>query len=624
MLYLTVPAQYDKCIRQNSERKDRKTTGEISVMKDVPDWRNMQYGSEIPSENYCDQPYLIKTDDGAWLCQMTTGVGIEGRPGQHVVSIRSTDMGENWTDKCDLEPAKIPESSYGVLLKAPSGRVFCFYNHNTDNIREVVADDPPFKGGKFPRVDSLGHFVFKYSDDHGKTWSEKRFEIPVREMEVDRKNPYQGKIRFFWNVGRAFVHEGAACVPLIKIGRFGEGSFLYTEGVLLRSSNLFSEENPENALWETLPEGEYGLSVPEGGGKVAEEHSFVPMDDGSMYVIYRTTDGAPAISYSRDKGRTWEPPSYAEYASGDKVRNPRAACFAWKCAKGRYLLWHHNNGMKGYNNGPSAGSRNVAWLSGGIERDGRILWSEPEIVLYDDTPSHGPSYPDFIEDEGRYFITETQKTIAATHEIPADFMNTLWMQVENRIEGPVDGGLALEASAEELKKDVSMPELPRLSMTRMPGHKLHNTCRGFSIDLEVEFKAFVEGGTVIDTRNSEDRGICVRMHENGSLSFLMNDGFMSACWASDPGIFRTGTRHHAVINIDGGPKVISWVVDGVLCKGGPRPFGWGRFPRQFKNPNGDSRLRVDSSGNAVVHSARIYDRCLMTSEANANYRAVSG
>ena len=35
-----------------------------------------------------------------------------------------------------------------MLLKVLGGRVYCFYNYNRDNIREVIADDPPFAGGR--------------------------------------------------------------------------------------------------------------------------------------------------------------------------------------------------------------------------------------------------------------------------------------------------------------------------------------------------------------------------------------------------------------------------------------------------------------------------------------------
>ena len=82
--------------------------------------RDITTGWEIPSENYCDQPYIVKTDDGAWLCAITTGHGCEGVRGQHVVSMRSTDMGRTWSKPVDVEPGDGPEASYAVLLKVPS------------------------------------------------------------------------------------------------------------------------------------------------------------------------------------------------------------------------------------------------------------------------------------------------------------------------------------------------------------------------------------------------------------------------------------------------------------------------------------------------------------------------
>jgi hypothetical protein len=189
------------------------------MMSGVPDRRNIKTGWEIPTETYSDQPYVVQTDDGAWLCVVTTGRGREGEPGQHVVALRSLDQGHTWSTPVNVEPADGPEASYAVLLKVPSGPargracrcIYCFYNHNTDDVREVEAEAPAwFRDGRCRRVDSLGHFCFRYSDDGGRTWSAQRYEVPVREMEIDRQNVYGGRLRFFWNVGKPFVLKGAA------------------------------------------------------------------------------------------------------------------------------------------------------------------------------------------------------------------------------------------------------------------------------------------------------------------------------------------------------------------------------------------------------------------------------
>jgi hypothetical protein len=227
--------------------------------------------------------------------------------------------------------------------------------------------------------------------------------------------PYGGKVRYFWNVGRPFTHAGAAYVPLIKVAGFGVGFMTRSEGVLLRSPNLLTERDPQAITWETLPEGDAGLRTPPGGGPIAEEQSYVPLSDGSFYANYRTVDGSPACAYSRDGGRSWSQPRYAAYADGRPIRHPRAANFTWKCANGKYLYWFHNHGGKSYED------RNPAWLCGGVEADspaGKVIrWSQPEILLYSDDTFLRMSYPDLVEDAGRYFVTETEKQVARVHEI---------------------------------------------------------------------------------------------------------------------------------------------------------------------------------------------------------------
>ena len=109
----------------------------------------------MPSEKYSDQPYVVKAKDGAWVMCVTTGQGFEGEGGQHVISSRSTDLGRTWEEPVDVESALSPESSYAVLYATDYGRIYCFYNYNADNVREIPADWP---GGVCRRVDSLGHW----------------------------------------------------------------------------------------------------------------------------------------------------------------------------------------------------------------------------------------------------------------------------------------------------------------------------------------------------------------------------------------------------------------------------------------------------------------------------------
>ena len=79
-------------------------------MSDILDPRNIRTGWEIPTETYSDQPYVVRTQDGAWLCVVTTGAGREGESGQHVVTRRSTDRGRTWSDAVTLEPPAAPSA----------------------------------------------------------------------------------------------------------------------------------------------------------------------------------------------------------------------------------------------------------------------------------------------------------------------------------------------------------------------------------------------------------------------------------------------------------------------------------------------------------------------------------
>jgi hypothetical protein len=585
------------------------------------DWRNIAEGRRIPTSSYADQPYIVKMDDGAWLLCVTTGAGAEGAPGQHVITMRSTDQGRTWSAPVAVEPPDGPEASYAVMLKA-GARVCIFYNHNTDNVRQAKADNPPYDTGFVTRVDSLGHFVFKYSDDGGRTWSPRRYEIPQRDFEIDLKNAYGGALKFFWNVGRAFPHAGAGYVPLHKVGGFGEGFFTSSEGVLLRSDNILTELDPERIRWETLPEGAAGLRTPAGGGPIAEEQSFAELSDGGLFAVYRTIDGHPAHSYSRDGGRNWSPPEYMQFGNGRLMKHPRAANFVWRLANGKYLYWFHNHGGRFIREHPRRRSiayddRNPVWVSAGEESagpHGRVIrWGEPEILLYDDDPIVRMSYPDLIEDGGRTYVTETQKNVARVHEIDAEFLRLLF----NPGLAAARRGLLLEwkrGGAGPL-----LPELPAFAKrSNRPDHGRDDTRAGVTFETWLRLSNLDGGQVLVDTRTAEGKGFALLTAEGGALETLLSDGRTAHRWVSEPGLLHAGGAQQVAIVLDGGPKVILVVVDGRLSDGGEaRQFGWGRFSPHLLSVNGERTPRLGPP----VLALRVYGRALMTAELGANFRA---
>lgn len=582
------------------------------------DWRWLPNGWPIPTQSYADQPYVVQADDGGLVCVLTTGEGPEGSPGQHVTSMRSEDGGRIWSDPTPVESPENPESSYAVLLKVPSGRIYCFYNYNADNIREIQTDLP---GNPVTyRVDTLGYHVFKYSDDHGRTWSEKYHVVPIRESAIDRNNVTGGRIRFMWNVGRPFVRDGAAYISIHKVGNFGEGFMSSSEGWLVRSDNILHEPDPEKIEWETLPDGDRGLTTPAGGGPVSDEQSYSVLSDGSLYAVYRSIDGYLTESYSRDAGHTWSPPRYKCFSDGRRMKHPRAAGFTWRCSNGRYLQWFHNHG------GPFLGAherdelvkspyedRNPVWVSVGSEAPGPegvvLEWSEPEILFYEDDVVIRISYPDLLEVDGRMLITETQKHCARIHEIDPVFLKKLWGQFDGTLK--VNDEPILEVGP---GPDVApMPMLPVFSQRdfRRKDHGLVDLRQGFTLMLELSDVIDPLSGPVLDNRTPSGTGWALEATAEHGLVFTMSDGQTRSVHVSPPGLWTGDGRNTVAVVVDGGPKIVSYIVNGRFADGGDcRQFGWSRFSPMLISARGSVSLRVGS----MVRKCIIYARALLTCE----------
>jgi hypothetical protein len=582
--------------------------------------------------------------DGSWTVTMTTGAGHEGAAGQHVVSAVSSDRGRTWSELIDIEPADGPEASWVVPLLVPaSGRIYAFYTYNKDNQRTVLTED----GRELTRVDSLGSYAYRFSDDGGRSWSAERYEIPMRLFECDRNNPYGGDVRFFWGVGKPFIHDEAAYVVSCKVGSLGRGFFTQNEGVLFRSDNLLTEPDPNEHRWETLPEGEVGVRTPMGGGRIAGEFNATPMNDGSLYGTFRTVDGYAGRAISRDDGRSWDV-DWMRYRPGSRlVKNSRSANFVRRFSNGKYVYWyvfhggdvlvrHLDEAEMGY------AHRNPIWMCGGIEKGGDILWSEPEIVLYDDRIGNRMSYPDFIEDSDGYYFTETQKTTARLHKFDTALLEAMWGQHENR--SCTRDGCVLEHR--DGGGSVVMPELPAMynrgagyvdpgtGITYAGNAAAVERRGGVTIEMRLRFDDLQPWQVVFDSRDDEGRGLFVQLNDRGQLILTVGaraydtpgarfgNGVVFSSHGTDHGALEVGAYHHIVFILDGGPKVISAVVDGILCDGGDlRQFGWGRFHPSTKEANGAAEAQVAPSLNGELLLVRLYERYLLTSEAVGNYRS---
>jgi hypothetical protein len=160
----------------------------------------------------------------------------------------------------------------------------------------------------------------------------------------------------------------------------------------------------------------------------------------------------------------------------------------------------------------------------------------------------------------------------------------------------------------------ALAELPKLPSLVAGG--------GFTLDMWIFVGSREPGGTLLDTRGQENKGLAVTLTERGTVRLTLNDGRSESSWESDEGLLRLNAWQHMTIIVDGGPKLITFVINGELCDGGrQRQFGWGRFSPYLQDVNGSSRALIGSGWGGVIGRLRIYDRYLLNSEAVGNYRA---
>lgn len=318
------------------------------------------------------------------------------------------------------------------------------------------------------------------------------------------------------------------------------------------------------------------------------------------------------------------------------MKHPRAATFAWRCENGKYLYWFHNHGGRFIqelekDTGPYD-DRNPVWLSAGIEiatPAGReIAWSEPEIALYADDPCVRISYPDLVEEDGKYYLTETQKDIARVHEIPGALLDGMWAALAETLGQKPRGSAAIGtakcllalpvAAGEAMPAAVPLPVLPgfRVRDWSALDFRGKDTGEGLALELWTTLPDLEPGRVLLDNRNAAGSGFRLCTVDGGALELTLGDGQTENRWASDP-VLRADRRHHVVVNIDGGPRIISFIVDGRFCDGGDwRQFGWGRFSPYLRHVNGAGELRIAPQ----ISQLRVYGRVLRTSEAVAHHR----
>ena len=485
-------------------------------------------------------------------------------------------------------------------------------------------------GKAITRTDELGYFIYRYTDDGGATWSPELYNITTRQTAIDRNNSFNGKTSIFWNVDQ-FKHRGNDTYAMFtKINQYVQNP--PEQGFILHSPNAMTELDASKIVWDFLPDGDEGPGCPQGfdpAATVAEEWHVLPLLNSSgFYAVFRTNIGLLGAAQTADPtGKTgWGASSYARFqqpplpgsASNitSSLKNPRGPITVKRFSNGLYLMLWFNNGADSYQTQVTASisSRNPYWLSSGIEVDGSIVFSQPEIVLYIDgshaTADSRIGYPDFIEDvDGSIWISETDKATARVHRIDEHLLTNLFGQFTVNSVATDDALFSIASPA-----NGSSTNLPSTSWPDLSNQTAH--C-GFSIDMWVEG----QGERSLFASSSGRNAISIVQASTGAISLQATQDNITTTLTTDlacTNALAIAGQHYIAFTVDAAARVVTVMVDGKLCDGSlVSTRGWGWLE--------DAQTEVQGGDTATfgpgIQLIRMYGRALYTSEALGNFRA---
>jgi len=391
------------------------------------------------------QPCTVTLADGTWMVCWTQATW-EAAKNESVVGSTSTDGGATWSEPYFIEEALDERTaSWGMMFAVPhTSRVYCFYwwNENAFWLRDA------------------GSLYFRYTDDKGKTWSERRrITLPRHKLDVD------GAEQHGWNTGFPILTpNGAMLMGFSKINppsmtreipghRYGDPDLWYCECFFLRCANILREDDPAKLDFQVTPEGDEGIWAPhrdEPDRHFLQEPYMAVLPSGRIIATFRSRTMHPCYSISEDNGVTWRPARSLRFApGGEEMKHPCGPC-PITCAKdGRVIFFFRNE------NAPMSDvlmpkhldywrnrdphhvtvGREMPQLAEGLgpeEDNAGVYFNDPKVVLSgidldpsERNPRRTAQYPQVLECGGRFFtIYSSEKTDIMIKEIPTEMLNS--------------------------------------------------------------------------------------------------------------------------------------------------------------------------------------------------------
>ena len=203
-------------------------------------------------------------------------------------------------------------------------------------------------------------------------------------------------------------------------------------------------------------------------------------------------------------------------------------------------------------------------------------------------------------------------------EIDRELVEGLWNQFVPPAECTL-GKVLDVALGSGVKHDVLLPEFPEFLGRDIgrPDQGTGDFRRGVSLGFQICRPPLDRPLVLMDSRAPDGRGVILTVRRNGGLEILFSDGRTHAAWETEQGVLGENDIHNVTVVLDGGPKIISIVVDDRLLDGATEhQFGWGRFSPHFRGING----RREASVGPGILRFWIYDRAVRVSEIIGQHR----
>jgi hypothetical protein len=276
------------------------------------------------------------------LFAIWTQSSFEGNPDQRIVFAKSTDGGKTWIEPTTVAGPKPPDlgmASWGFPLVSRSGRIYVIYSRHT-GVNDVFTHTTAIMG-------------CVCSDDCGATWSPEAI-LPMPRSCWDNPDPAIPPNWIVWQKplrlpgGKYFTGFTHWVSPAVR-PKAPRPEWWAEAAVVefIRFENIDDNPAPKDVAITYLTPDKKALQVGLIGHPdvpAIQEPSWVPLPDGRLFAVMRSTRGYPVYAVSADNGETWsQPEPLRRYDDGPVMPHPCSPCPIYALDAKNFILFYHNH-----------------------------------------------------------------------------------------------------------------------------------------------------------------------------------------------------------------------------------------------------------------------------------------